>query len=90
MDRGTDRGSSMRACATCGAEVMRRDCHHNRYDEYICRACLGKGLKFTAMGRTVSRAGRWARLASHGATKVALALIGFYVLYTLVGFFSTD
>ena len=39
-----------------GATVERKDCHKNRYAEYICRPCLAKGRKFTHDGRLRYRA----------------------------------
>jgi hypothetical protein len=40
-----------RQCAACGKVVPRRDCHKNRYTEYICHACQQAGIRFTAQGR---------------------------------------
>ena len=41
----------LRVCYTCGATVRRKDCHKNRYSEYICRRCQAAGKKFTSRGR---------------------------------------
>ena len=40
-----------RQCASCGKVVARRDCHKNRYTEYICHACQATGVRFTPQGR---------------------------------------
>lgn len=40
-----------RQCSACGTVVARKECHRNRYAEYICRACQAKGIKFTPHGR---------------------------------------
>lgn len=40
-----------RHCSACGTLVPRKECHRNRYAEYICRACQTKGIKFTRHGR---------------------------------------
>lgn len=34
-------------CSACGATVERKDCHRNRYGEYICRRCQAAGIRFT-------------------------------------------
>jgi hypothetical protein len=38
-----------RKCFSCGATVLRRDCHKNRYGEYVCRACQGGGARFSLL-----------------------------------------
>ena len=40
-----------RQCAACGTVVARKECHRNRYAEYICHPCQAKGIKFTRRGR---------------------------------------
>ena len=40
-----------KACAACGKIVARRDCHKNRYDEYLCKTCRAGGIKFTQGAR---------------------------------------
>lgn len=40
-----------RICSVCGAAVARKDCHKNRYTEYICRKCQAAGIKFTRRGQ---------------------------------------
>ena len=41
----------IKQCAACGSQVARKDCHRNRYAEYICRPCQANGVKFTPRGR---------------------------------------
>lgn len=38
----------LRVCSVCGAVVERKDCHKNRFGEYICHKCqlAGKTLKW--------------------------------------------
>jgi hypothetical protein len=36
-----------RKCFSCGASVLRQDCHKNRYGEYVCRACQASGVRFS-------------------------------------------
>lgn len=38
-------------CAECDAEVLRADCHRNRYHEYICRGCQARGVRYTWRNR---------------------------------------
>jgi hypothetical protein len=40
-----------RVCSACGATIERKDCHKNRYSEYICRKCHATGIKFTPEGQ---------------------------------------
>lgn len=50
---------STRVCSACGTTVDRKDCHKNRYSEYICRRCQSDGIKFAKRGRR-HRLLRWA------------------------------
>ena len=34
-------------CALCGTTVARKDCHKNRYAQYICHPCQAAGGKAT-------------------------------------------
>ena len=34
--------SDLRTCAQCAAKVGRRECHKNRFGQYICIACIAK------------------------------------------------
>jgi len=40
-----------RQCAACSKIVARKDCHKNRYAQYICHACQATGIRFTPQGR---------------------------------------
>ena len=51
-----DRTAMFKVCAACGATVDRKDCHKNRYAEYICRNCSSAGIKFTWRRRLWCRA----------------------------------
>jgi len=35
-------------CVFCGNVVSRRDCHRNRYGEYVCLACFAQGKRWSA------------------------------------------
>lgn len=35
----------LKKCGSCGASVERKDCHKNRFAEYICRQCQAAGIK---------------------------------------------
>lgn len=41
----------LRVCSACGVNIERKDCHKNRYSEYICRKCQAAGIKFTPEGQ---------------------------------------
>ena len=34
-----------KVCFKCGATVARRECHKNRFGEYVCRTCQAAGIK---------------------------------------------
>lgn len=40
-----------RVCSACGTRIERRECHKNRYGEYICRHCQAAGIKFVRRTR---------------------------------------
>jgi hypothetical protein len=42
-----DRPDMYKVCSACAATVERKDCHRNRYGEYICRKCRTAGITFT-------------------------------------------
>ncbi len=50
-------------CSVCRAPVLRKDCHRNRYDELICRACQASGIRFS-----------WPRRLQHAWGKLGLAM----------------
>ena len=37
----------LRVCSSCGATVERKDCHKNRFGEYICRKCQAAQTNLT-------------------------------------------
>lgn len=76
-----------RACSACSTTIERKDCHKNRYSEYICRKCHATGIKFTSEGqrRYVMRRARpviLLRLAIAGMALLAIST-------SLFRFFST-
>lgn len=38
--------SMLRVCSSCAATVDRKNCHKNRYSQYICQRCQEAGVKF--------------------------------------------
>ena len=71
-----------RPCAGCGTEVARRDCHRNRYGEYICRRCQEAGIRSTRH-RQIKRL--FSRMLKYGLLGLAcLALAGLLVAATYV------
>ena len=45
------RTPDLRECAFCARQVERKNCHRNRYREYICRECQSSGRRFTIRGK---------------------------------------
>ena len=41
----------LKTCFSCGISVARKDCHKNRYKEYVCRSCQSVGVKLTGRQR---------------------------------------
>ncbi len=62
-------------CPVCKTSVPRKDCHRNRYKEYVCRACVSEGARFTWGGRFSHR---WRSVAV--IFWVSLALVALIVL----------
>lgn len=66
-------------CSLCGSNVARKDCHKNRYAQYICRPCQAAGgkaawrLRLKQQANTVLRRSGW-RLAAAGAVLVLVWL----------------
>ena len=50
-------------CAVCKAPMLRKDCHRNRYGEFICRTCQATGIRFT-----------WPRRLQYAMRKLGLAV----------------
>jgi hypothetical protein len=68
-------------CSACGATVDRRDCHKNRYGEYICRKCASAGIKFTRRRRLRLRTQAKLRKYLPMLPVAALILLLIWVLY---------
>lgn len=71
-------------CFLCGATVARKDCHKNRYAQYICHPCQATGgniswrVRVRQQGNALLRRGGWS-LAGVGAV-VVLVWLFFRVL----------
>lgn len=50
-DPRNDEQGRIRQCATCAQSVERKDCHRNRFGEYICRQCQARGIRFSPQTR---------------------------------------
>jgi len=63
----------LKKCSACGEVVRRRDCHKNRYGEYICRQCQAKGIRFTPWRVFLHNGKKW--LISFLLLLVATAIV---------------
>jgi hypothetical protein len=60
---------SQRRCNFCDQVIARKDCHRNRYGEYVCLECSKKGKRWSSRRRFLKVAKRLLRFA-------LIALIG--------------
>jgi hypothetical protein len=75
---------SHRICIWCGVAVLRKDCHKNRYGEYICHPCLRSGRRMSRrrqLRRWMATGGRW-------LLYLAGVLVVLAVAYQLFGLFA--
>ena len=42
----SSQSGSLRVCSSCAATVDRKNCHRNRYSQYICQRCQEAGVRF--------------------------------------------
>lgn len=63
---------AIKICSACGAMIARKDCHHNRYGEYICHDCQAHGVRFTWNRRLHVR---WREFRKARGQQVTWALI---------------
>jgi hypothetical protein len=68
-------------CAICHAVVERKDCHRNRYRQYICHTCQAAGLKTTWQRRFR----KWTKLEMRKAAQF-LAVAGVVVVFVWLFF----
>jgi hypothetical protein len=64
-----------KVCFKCGETVERRDCHKNRFGEYICRSCQAGGVKaswYRPLSKIVKMMFRQILLWLAGAAVIAL------------------
>ena len=66
----------LKKCSVCGTAVRRRDCHKNRYGEYICRPCQANGVRFTPRRQLI-----------HGGKKWLLRFVGLLLLTGVLALF---
>ena len=68
-----------RVCSACGTTVDRKDCHKNRYAEYICWRCQSAGVKFVRR-RRLGNFMRWALpVGLFGFVTASLALLSIWL-----------
>ena len=60
---------------------MRDDCHRNRYNEYICKSCQAKGIRFTWRNRLRAYLRRSALTLSIVAIASAVGMVILWVFY---------
>ena len=83
--------AASKVCSSCGLVVARRDCHKNRYDQYICRACQASGVRFTRFTQLRFLGGRlfsWFWLGLAVVVLLSLLIFTLYVLVAHVDVFS--
>lgn len=74
----------LRKCCGCGSTVSRKDCHKNRYGQYICRTCQAAGLKFTRGARLRYWWQRTPSVIIGSLTGMALMALAIWALYAVV------
>lgn len=72
-----------KACAACRLWVSREDCHRNRYNEYICKSCQAKGIRFTWHNRLRDYARRFATTLSIVAVSGAIGMFILWIFYSV-------
>lgn len=78
-----------RLCAGCGIEVARKDCHRNRYGDYICRTCQAGGFRFTKEKKRRHLLAKVIRYVLMGLVGIALAGLLFTATYVLFDHFAS-
>jgi hypothetical protein len=78
----------MKTCSGCRKEVPRKDCHHNRFGEYICRDCQNAGLKFTWRYAPLGWVKQRSRRLGIGLAYVLLALVVLTTFFMVLERFS--
>ena len=80
-----------KVCSACSLAVPRKDCHKNRYGQYICKTCQAAGVKFTRAGRLrhgSRHALMWAWLGVGGVVMVVFLVWAVYSFLTDADFFG--
>ena len=68
-----DRESSPRNCTFCDQIITRKDCHRNRYGEYVCLECKKKGKRWSSRRRFFRVAKRFLKFFIIGLISVSAA-----------------
>ena len=74
-----------KVCSVCKLTVARKDCHKNRYGEYLCNACLAAGVRFTPGQRLrygTRRAVWWFWLGVAGVVSIGMLAWIAYAFFT--------
>jgi hypothetical protein len=74
----------MKTCVGCGATVARRDCHRNRYGEYVCRTCQEAGIRFSPARSRVYRLTKLLRASRTWLVCLAVAVAVLATIYVLI------
>jgi len=82
----TKREDSPRRCAFCDRIVARKDCHRNRYGEYVCLECQKKGLRWSSRRRFVKVAKKLLRYALIGLIGVSVAAVYVWFIIKVIAF----
>lgn len=71
------------ACSSCRIAVLRKDCHRNRYGDYICRACQSAGVRHSLRARVRHGLRRSLQTAWIALALVLLVLLLGWIWYIL-------
>ena len=81
----------LRQCSGCGVTVARRDCHKNRYGEYLCRTCQAAGMRFSRTAPLRRWLGQTPAIVLWSLAGTALIALAIWALYAaMLGLESLD
>jgi hypothetical protein len=73
-----------KVCSTCGTNVERKDCHRNRFGEYICRSCQAAGVKFSWRRRLHRLTQKTLRKILWGLTGVSIVVVFVWMFFNFL------
>ncbi|GEM_PF-1662790 len=80
----TTGADDFKTCSACRQTVARDDCHKNRYQEYICKSCQRRGVRFTWRNRLRQVGKRTLLLTMFGSLGAGLVFLLLWIAYSLV------